>query len=330
MKKKLLVLLMSPSLVLCLGDALLSRSNDAPKLDEPKPVALVEPQLAASKLEVPPLESLLQKGIRLPECDMAVSVPQGERTCGVIVAWDKTWLAREWVPTAGGEPVTPSDPGTDFDHAASLKRQLGAIVERPLADGGAARSKWGLSERTVFLALDPATTHDRLLEAITVCASRELRVHKIWLVAKTLSGKFGAMPIAIGVDSPDIASSLPSTLVRVTLSAADAKDKVGRPDLYEAAFALREASNADAVAARIEVLDGALPIAATFAVVNECRRFGFEVNFRTKHADPEPTSGSTCVANDALAVFHPPVEIRGKAPAKVPGKAIFGDPFRNR
>lgn len=323
--KKLLVLLTSLSLSLCLGDALASSSNDEPEL-----AALVEPQLAASKLEVPSLESLLPKGIRLPECDMEVSVPQEDRTRGVIVAWDKAWLAREWVSTAGDEPVTPSDPDTDADDAASLKRQLGAIVERPLADGGAARSRGGLSERTVFLALDPATTHDRLLEAITVCASREVRAHKIWLVAKTLHGEVGAMPISLPVDRPDIVPSMPSTRVFVTLSAVDAKDKVGRPDLYETSFALREASNADAVVASISVLDGALPVAATFAVVNECRRFGFEVNFLNKYADPERASGSTCVANDALAVFHPPVELRGKAPARVPGKAIFGDPFRNR
>ena len=62
------------------------------------------------------------------------------------------------------------------------------------------------------------------------------------------------------------------------------------------------------------------------AVVNECRRFGFQVGFAIGQLGKPATDDLKAAPS---YWFLPMVEIPTDLPAKVAGRAVFGDPLKN-
>lgn len=274
------------------------------------------------------IEDALPKGITLPSCDMALAPRTDDWTRGVLAVWNGDWVLRSIDEETA--PAPERDAATDGATASrdALRTKLAAIVERAAANDAPARDR-GISTRAIFVAIGPEAPCARLLDVLHACASREVRAARIWLLARDAEGRAGAMPVHLPVDGPTRDRRDEPAMVVWTVGGA-APANPGLPGVGALAAALRDAHGDSKVALTIAPRDVDSPAAPLFAIVNECRRFGFRAQFRAvAEVDEASDAAPHAIAAGAVVTSDPPLEAKDPPPRTDPGKARFGDPREN-
>lgn len=212
--------------------------------------------------------------------------------------------------------------------ADELAKDLNQLLDRPLWDGLSGRDRERLSKRHVFLVVRVGTSWQRAVEALHG-VTRGLAKF-VWFVAKDANGGVGALAAWLPTDQGDTDQG-DTEVERASFDVMldrnrDATAIATAEQLYGAAHAMRSRAGVAPMDCVIRPASASEPIESVLCVVNECRRFGFRARFANS-GQPERKD----IDPDIQTYFHisPSVEVAADLPAKVPGRAVSGDPQKN-
>lgn len=277
-----------------------------------------------------PAAELLAKAVpdtsTLPTADMAI-VPslQVLEDAIVITVKDEGYALAYLKPQKlSMKELLESKEVASAKDADELAKDVANLLDRPLWDRSKSRGPDGLSRRNALIAVAPHAGSHRMFQVFTTLA--KCGASEVWILAKDASGHVGALTVSLPRDGGETRATKRESFEVWIGSIQGDSPRTRIDELYGAAYSVRKFHGAAQVDCLIRFMSRNSEFEQSLAVVNECRRFGFRAEFAIEVPgdpfDAEP-------ANEPCYTFSPAVEIPADLPAKVPGRAVFGDPSKN-